>query len=387
MKNAKRLAFPLNSQLVDPATDAAVRRVKLRVFSALGAAPTPTVWSWGRVGFAFSGALLVAALAVVGFQYFGVRSTSSTMLPGPLLTRSGSAFEALSTSPHSVAHTDFSDGSRIELAPAGKVSALSSTAQEFSVLLEQGELHVHVVPGGPRRWVVEAKLARIEVVGTDFSVQRSANSVRVSVGHGVVLVRSAWLEQGVQRLTAGQQLEVSPATSGAAESSPHGAKSPIRPIGHAAPKTIQPLEHAAAELPLVPRHRTSPPSVNELFAAVDRARLAGNRAEAEAALQQILSQFPNDARAPVARYTLGLVRLSAGGDRRRAVAEFELVLESGASSSLREDAFAKLVEVHAAAGEASEARSLLLRYQDEFPQGRHLARLRAKLRATRTKSP
>ncbi len=368
MKPSRPLQVPLRKELTQLPSDEAVMRVRRAVFSTLSAAPKQTKSRyWLSVACVTLGLVLAVFGVFLTRDRFDHVAGPAVVSPGPLLTRSGSAFVALEGADHP-ARQHFSDGSTFDLAAGGKVVGLASTSQEFAVLLERGTLHASVVPGGPRRWVIEAKFARIEVIGTEFTVSRTNDSIEVSVVHGVVLVRSMLLPQGVVRLTSGERARMEPRSETPTESKEHTpTESPARiAVG------ANPAAHA---------------SVDELFAVADQSRLRGNLAGAEAALERITREYPHDSRIPVAHYTLGLVRLAGANGARRAIPEFERVVSLSPSGSVRQDALSRLVETYHAVGEGTRARELLAQYRREFPSGRHLKRLTLLLQADPVRRP
>jgi transmembrane sensor len=102
----------------------------------------------------------------------------------------------------------FSDASEIRLARGARLEPLQSSSSRFEVLLARGSAEFAVTPGGPRRWLVEAGAARVEVVGTVFRVERTNDRVVVSVSRGAVLVRGENVPGWVQKVSAGQRVEV-----------------------------------------------------------------------------------------------------------------------------------------------------------------------------------
>ncbi len=368
MKPLRPLRVPLRKELTQLPSDEAVMRVRRAVFSALSAAPEQAK---SRYWLSVACVTLGLFLAVFGFFLargrFDHVAKPAVASAGPLLTQSGSAFVALDGTNHP-ARQRFSDGSAFDLAAGGKIVGLASTSQEFAVLLERGTLHVSLVPGGPRRWVIEAKFARIEVIGTEFTVSRTNDSIEVSVMHGVVLVRSTLLPQGVQRLTSGEHARMEAQSETPTDSREHiPSKSPARQAVRA--------------------NRPAHASVDELFAVADQSRLRGDLADAEDALERITREYPHDSRIPVAHYTLGLVRLAGTNGARRAIPEFERVVSLSPSGSVRQDALSRLVETYHGLGEGTRARELLAQYRREFPSGRHLKRLTLLLQADSVRRP
>src|SRR5262245_7872817 len=66
---------------------------------------------------------------------------------------------------HSVA---LDDGSRITLEPGAVLEPLENDGARLGLFLKSGKVRFEVRPKGPRRWIVDAGLATVEVVGTVF---------------------------------------------------------------------------------------------------------------------------------------------------------------------------------------------------------------------------
>jgi transmembrane sensor len=111
--------------------------------------------------------------------------------------------------------------------------------------------------------------------------------------------------------------------------------------------------------------------VKDLLALADVARLSGHPSEAVVPLGRILTEFPNDAQAPLAAFALGRLELDSLGHAQAAASAFRKALSLGIPRSLREDVTARLIEAHARSGEAAEARRVADVYRDEFPNGRY----------------
>ena len=113
-----------------------------------------------------------------------------------------------------VTDTRLSDGSEIAITD-GRLEVIESDARSARWLLAHGSARFSVHPGGPRRWLIDAGAAQIEVIGTVFTVDRTPASVTVAVEHGIVLVRGEHVPGLVRRLQAGEQLRVpAPITAG-----------------------------------------------------------------------------------------------------------------------------------------------------------------------------
>jgi TolA-binding protein len=264
------------------------------------------------------------------------------------------------------------DGSLLAVAPNTRLSVLTASTEDVRLRVERGTLTCDVVPGRPRRFVVEAEGTEVEVKGTRFVVEvtdagsAGKRAVAVRVDHGVVEVRDA-SHKPVASLEAGQAW-MSHAPPPAAE------------------ETVEPAIPRAADAPPSPpppstgSHRRSfpsaPPSARELFEQADAAQLAGRSAEAAASFDQLRRRFPNDARAGVAAFQLGRLRLRKLGDPKGAAEAFAFTLAHEGTGAFREDAEAGLVESLARAGDHAGCRKargeFLARYASS-PLAAHVA--------------
>lgn len=354
--------------------------------------------SQGRTGHRWHRTLaLVAALSLLlgAFLYFGPVPGQ-----GPLRLTSGGTPIVLSGTP--ALPVALADGSQIELATGSRLEVLRNDARSFVTALRRGEGTFEVRPGGSRRWVVEAGLARVEVLGTRFNLRRAPDSLRVSVQRGVVLVVSEALPGGARRLTAGQQLEIrDPAASSSA------AREPTRPSGSTLPAILEPSAKSEpdrrrtpalgaisspgpvsgtggvsgpgstrAGVPsstdAAPASDGSPvsPDIEAHLAAADAARQRGDLAGAIRHLEQVVQGgAAHDLRRGMA--ALSLARLALRSDPVRAARALDLSMAS-MPSSLAEDALARLVEAEARAGRAEQAARLADEYFRRFPRGHRI---------------
>jgi len=280
-----------------------------------------------------------------------------------------------------------SDGSRILLAPGAAIEPLDNGPVAFSALVVRGRATFDVQPGGPRRWVLECGLATVEVVGTRFTVDRTAHGVRVSVERGIVLVRGERVRDRVQRLTAGQSVEIDDGTMPPDRPTVPAPPLPVRaPSASAAPSAPpsrpawrgleQSGDHAAAYAELGPAGIASAAkgaSVEDLLSLADVARLSGHPGDAVVPLTRVLAEHAEDPRAPLAAFTLGRLQLDALGHPALAADAFARALALGLPQSLQEDAHARLVEARARAGDSAGAAAAGQEYERRFPTGKRLA--------------
>lgn len=354
------LRSPIAEQLESEVPDADVRRLWLgiearrkRRFSG---------WSTLLNG---RGALVAAAIAAVVLLVLFGRNDAAP--GGPLLKTNGQAPLALGGPKAEVA--PLADGSQITLNAGSKLEVLDNDGRRFVSVLRSGTAHFEVKPGGERRWIVEAGLASVEVVGTGFSVTRSEQRVEVSVSHGVVLVRAALVPDGVQRLTAGQKLVVrgAGASAAAAGSAPTSIVSQASgPVSPQVPFDVIPAPASAA-----PPVRSRSERADHWLAEADVARRAGNVEGAITLLRRALDEAEGN-RAALTAFTLGKLLLDSAGRPSEAEAAFARCLALSPPVSIAEDALARLTEAQARAGRKESARNSAAEYVRLYPNGRRL---------------
>jgi len=323
-------------------------------------------WS-GATALGLGFGVVLAVMLAVGASWLLLRGSSGRSLASnaavPLLTEDGHRFEALEAA-SLPAQLEFADGSRIEALPGARVEGLAATGSEFVVLVRQGRARFSVTPGGPRRWLIETKSARVEVVGTVLSVESGADFVEVRVDAGVVLVRSPLLSDGVQRVQAGQSLRLqAPPPAQPAATAPDLQEAPRDPTPRAAARTKSP---EPAE-----RHARRRPgtSAAELWTGADQARQAGDAARAAALLERLLYEHPGDSQAALGAYTLGVLQLEQLASPRAAAQRFAQALDLGLATGLQESCYVRRAEALRQSGDVSELRRVAREYVRRFPAG------------------
>lgn len=307
--------------------------------------------------------------------------------------------------------TSLSDGSHVAIASGARLVPLVHDAHEVGLLLEAGRVELEIPAGTGRRWWIEAGLARVEVVGTRFVVDRGDDRVRVEVMRGAVLVHSSHLAQRVVRVAAPASLTVEAKTEprGAsawvevdrgdsiATTAPTGRDAPIaeaepavaptrgssrgtskevsgpdaaREVSATTTATSSAPAPEASDRPNPASTASAEPAAADLFAAADRARAEGAHGEAAEHLQRLVDDHPNDLRAPVAAFTLGRLRLERLGDPSAAAQAFERAIALGLPRTLEEDAHARLVESYARANDRVAAAEAARVYDERFSDGR-----------------
>jgi len=84
--------------------------------------------------------------------------------------------------------------------PRRSLEVLNNDQSSFSTALRRGRATFEVHPGGPRRWTVEGGLATIEVVGTEFTLERGPESAGGHRAPGRGAVRGEHVPDRVQKL-------------------------------------------------------------------------------------------------------------------------------------------------------------------------------------------
>jgi transmembrane sensor len=211
-----------------------------------------------------------------------------------------------------------------------------------------------------RSFTVRAGNVTVSVVGTTFNVEMVADRVGVTVEKGAVEVD--W-GLGQKQLLAGESGWFPPLVMNA---QPEATVERLRSASDGGNTRAPPGSVHA-----------SPRNAQQLLAEVDTARASGQPTRAVDLLREILRDYPNDPRSPLAAFTLGRVLLNELGRPREAAAAFEQVRRKAPASQFAEDALAREVEAWTRASEPGRARSLATVYLERYPSGRHARRVKA----------
>ncbi|WP_199693412.1 FecR domain-containing protein, partial [Sorangium cellulosum] len=105
---------------------------------------------------------------------------------------------------------DFSDGSRVDLAPGTRARVTEVGPLGAGVLLERGSLHVRVVHRDDARWVVAGGPFEVHVIGTEFDVtwDTEAEELAVSMSAGRVRVLGPCVEPPGRAVAAPESLRL-----------------------------------------------------------------------------------------------------------------------------------------------------------------------------------
>jgi transmembrane sensor len=343
---------------------------------------------------AAGGALALALWTTAGMHPTELAATHPERVPalapalvaGPVHLASGGAVDRLEAAAAS-RHVALDDGSTIDLARGAHLEVRANTASAFTGRLD-GTATFDVRPGGPRRWSVVTDLVTVDVLGTRFVVEETETAgrkgARVSVDHGVVLVRGDAVPGHFQRLVDGQSLRVTvpvaepehatatvPAAAARRAGSVRedaGASDRERPWRALARKGDFDAAYEQLGAGGIAREAEGA-SVDDLLLLADVARLSRHGRDAVNVLSHVVDGHPSDARAPVAAFTLGRLELDTLEEPRPAATAFARALALGLPGGLVEDAYARLVEAHARAGDLEAARGVASDYERRYPGG------------------
>jgi transmembrane sensor len=115
----------------------------------------------------------------------------------------------------------------------------------------------------------------------------------------------------------------------------------------------------------------------ELLLAADVARMSRHPSRAIAPLQQIVSRFPSDSRAPLAAFTLGRMWIDELGNPGKAAQAFAQAHRLSPSGPLAQDSLAREIEALFASGAKAAARTKAKQYLVSYPKGSRRARVEA----------
>lgn len=183
--------------------DLAVRRI-WRALEAQRAAPRRPRVHGGRaalVAGAVAAVLVLLAIALWPRDRFIVVTPAS----GPLALADGRELPFMAGS----MTFRLQDDSSITIRGGAGVEPVENSATALVLIQRGGRVTYDVRPGPVRRWSIESGLATVEAVGgTRFVIESSRSRLRVTVDHGIALVRGERVEDRVQRVLEGQSLDV-----------------------------------------------------------------------------------------------------------------------------------------------------------------------------------
>lgn len=299
------------------------------------------------------------------------------------------------------------DGSALTLAPHTSLSVREQSGQSVQLVLESGGVECDVTHVPERAFSVVAAGYAVLVRGTRFQVQLSheRNELAVAVHAGRVEVREERTERAEVLLGAGQRWSVAlEPRPGASVADDAGNMSPSSPLfvadaGVSLPSRAGPNDLANPAIssnPTNPTKSSRPartavrnrvveqgtgakqPGARILFDRANAARRRGELTAAAQSYEQLLREHGGDARAGLAAFELGRLRMDVFHDVHGAIEVLQLAARAAKEEALREDALARLVRAHQILRQGERCRSARAEYLQVYPTGTHvLAMLKA----------
>jgi len=260
-----------------------------------------------------------------------------------------------------------SDGSSVKLRAQSEVQVQNSHSSSISLQLARGELWCDVTHHEERKFKVVAGDVEVRVVGTQFSVKTTSGPsprVEVSVTRGVVEVVSARRPGTIARVGAGQRWILD-------AENVHSEPAPVPTIEPESAETDKPESPLPSASAPPPAASAVIPSGRELFEKAAENRRAGDAAAAAHTYEELLKLHPSDARAGLAAFELGRLRMDRLGDLAGAISALERAVAMKVGPSFREDALARLVSVYASQGNVAACQRARDRYLSSYPAGVH----------------
>lgn len=255
------------------------------------------------------------------------------------------------------------DGSRLELKARSRVTLRSNRPTAVALELSRGEVSCDVSHRSGRTFTVAAAGLEVRVVGTRFSVKAEPASggsrVDVRVHEGTVEVRRVGEASLLARVGAGQTWSHVPELARLVADAP-----PLPDVQPPSPPAAPVASSAAAA-------ERAGPTARDLFEKAGAQRRAGDAAGAARAYEELLREHPRDARAGLAAFELGRLRMDRLGDSAGAIGALERAISLGVSTSFREDALARLVVAYSSQGNSAACARARDGYLRSYPHGVH----------------
>lgn len=390
---------PLSDVLIEPVDDERIAHIHRRIVATRAGATQRRSLRW--IYIPAIAASSVAVIALIAFGFYSIIAHHSSTKISALTFTNGDVPLVLPVQPQAREATyHFTDGSRIQLGARTRLEVLENSDARIAWIMSDGTAQFYVRPGGSRRWTIDAGLIAVDVVGTEFSIERSRDQTKVTVHQGIVRVRGERVPGGVRRVSAGEefriahemvqntdetasnavaksQIEVAPGASHAETQVAHSTKMTWRELAQREQyaEAYEQLQRARM------REVMARASVEDLFLLSDIARLSGHPHDAVLPLEQIVVRFPSDTRSPMAAFTQGRLLLDVLEDPRAATNAFKTAIRLGASTELLEHAYARVVEAEFRSGNYVGANTSASDYLRRYPQGRYVDRVRAWVRS------
>jgi hypothetical protein len=292
----------------------------------------------------------------------------------------------------------FSDGSRLEVRPSGRVRVADVDGKGARVLLEDGTLSARVIHESDTSWTITAGPFEVHVVGTTFDADWSASRevLTITMIEGRVEVSGACLDarrsiQGTEALRLSCRGVTGPVVA---------AEAPTPPAALTITSSV-PLPDAPTQAPSPSSVAVAAPSWRALakkgsydnaYALAERegaferaadgsgdaqelaelARLAGHPEVARRLYQGIRAGSPGTDAASLAAFQLGRMSFDSGGAERW----FSTYLAERPNGALAAEALGRILELQQRGGNPG-AKDTARRYLDRHPNGGHAALARS----------
>jgi transmembrane sensor len=260
------------------------------------------------------------------------------------------------------------DGSSVLLTQGSRLEVCNAVAEDICLLLKRGHGEFDVVSRHGRIFLVRAGDAEVKVVGTRFVVERHQGDredrVQVTVSRGAVQVGARGLPP--RRLGTGERWSI----GWQVESPPQVGKE-VGQNAAPAPVAAPTADTSAAARP---RGSAEPAPIDaaSLWKDATSARERGDSTAEARAYEELLQQFPRDARTGYAAFELARVRMDAFKEPARALSPLERAVELGPGTTYYEHALARLAEAYAFVGRTADCERLRDRYLASYPSGAHV---------------
>lgn len=316
-----------------------------------------------------------AALAAAALLYLRPVSQAPSVWDGSVMASAESPVEL-----------SLGEGSKVTLQPRSQVKMLRGTGDTVQLQLTRGGARFEVGEASGRPFSVVAGPVEATITGSAVVVAASRGAegtfYSVQVETGFVSVRRDDQDAEPRRLTAGEQWRAvlregeGPATDAPALVEQPAGEPQVRgpePVASDGEQAQDLQDGRAVEAPPVRTRKKRAPalSATQLFEQATVARRAGRMREAARLYDQLVRRHPRDSRAALAAFEVGRIRMDSLGDPRRAVQSLRRALQLGRQQGFAEDALARLVLAHDAAGQQQACRKARKRYLARYPRGVH----------------
>jgi hypothetical protein len=286
----------------------------------------------------------------------------------------------------------FSDGSRVMVAPGGRLRVDRATASDVAMRLEAGRARFEVKHDPARR--LSVMVADFEVIdrGTRFEVTRGDDvrpGIEVRVEEGEVELRDP-SHREPRRLTAGEWWSNRPAESPAsvaaellaartpapASESTGAASGVAKSIVNVEPEPAPPVTVRSSEARA--KSGGDVQAARELFERGNSAKLEGRLQESADAFDMLRLRHRSDGHAALAALELGRLRLNHLNDPAGALAALQDAIKLGPRAPFREEAEARIVDAFAALGRGADCARSREQFLVRHPRSVHAAAVAGK---------